>query len=387
LLLKYPSSDLGQRRPNIEVDISRLHLDKLNPRLPEKVQGSAEGEIMQVLLREFNLEELADSMSENGYFNEEPLVAIPLNVPKSLKAGVRGLTTSQKNEWQAFIGDRLTEFTVVEGNRRLATCKILLDENLQGKMGVRNWPKLSDAVAEDLKLLPVIVYTARDEVIPYLGIRHIVGIQKWDPYAKARYLAKLVDGGRTLDEVELLIGDKRGSARKNYICYKLLEQLRSEYDYDTKKAVENFSYLLLAIGQGPIKRFINLPVRLAETDPKEPVSGKGVGQLKKLASWLFGDGKELPVIAESRHITTYLSHVLSSKDATKYLESTRNLQDAFELTDGEEQMLLRKLRRANSGLESVLGIIHRHKTKDARIEVKKCLETAKRLQKTVGESE
>ena len=64
------------------IPVSRLFLDPENPRLPEEAQGKSESELMEVLLDQFNLEELADSMAENGYFDEEPLVGIPQKPPK-----------------------------------------------------------------------------------------------------------------------------------------------------------------------------------------------------------------------------------------------------------------------------------------------------------------
>jgi len=53
-----------------------LFLDPQNPRLPIEVQGRNEEDIACALYRFFDIEELAYSMAENGYFDEEPLVAI-----------------------------------------------------------------------------------------------------------------------------------------------------------------------------------------------------------------------------------------------------------------------------------------------------------------------
>jgi hypothetical protein len=62
------------RRTPLYIPVSRLFLDPENPRLPKEAQGKSEGELLEVLFRRFNLEELAYSMAENGYFDEEPLV-------------------------------------------------------------------------------------------------------------------------------------------------------------------------------------------------------------------------------------------------------------------------------------------------------------------------
>ena len=371
-----------RRWPPLYVPVNRLFLDKDNPRLPEEAQGKSESELLKVLYNEFNLDELADSMAQNGYFDEEPLVVVPQKLPKTLTNIDHG-----SSDYKAFIKDKETKFIVVEGNRRLATAKLLLDEKLRKKFEIRSWPELDDSVENTIKDLPVIVYPERREVIPYLGVRHIVGIQKWDSYAKARYIASLVDTGRNLQDVEAEIGDTQGSTRKNYISYKLLEQAKQEFDIDTKPVKSDFSLLMLAIGQGKIKRYLGLPRKSADTNVDAPVPNEYIDNIQKLLSWIFGDGKATPVIKESRDITTYLAHVVASEEALKYLERTRDLHGAYDLSDGEEQMVLKYMAKANKNLEKVLGLIHRHKTPDVITEVEKCAETSNRLLKTVKEKE
>jgi len=197
----------------------------------------------------------------------------------------------------------------------------------------------------------------------------------------------LIDEGKKLQEVEAQVGDSQGSIRKNYISYKLLQQARDEFDYDTKAAEEDFSLLILAIGQGKIKRYLGLPKRIKDTDTESPTPNENVDNLKNLMSWLFGDERYDPVLKESRDITSYLSHVVESPEALKHLERNRDLSAAYDLSDGEEQMILRYLANANDKLQTILGLIHRHKTEDIIDEVEKCSETTKQLLKTVKEIE
>jgi hypothetical protein len=371
-----------RRNPQLNIKIEKLFLDKDNPRLPENVQGQKEAELLKALYKGFNLDELIDSMRQNGYFDEEPLVVIPQDVPSKLsKADV------PSGEFMKFINSDTTTFTVVEGNRRVAAAKILIDPNLRSQLNIKQWQDVLPAIIDDLKLLPAIVYPKRSDVAPYMGVRHIVGIQKWDSYAKARYVAKLIDQGKTISEVETQIADSQGSVRKNYISYRLLQQAKDEFDYDTTAAEDDFSLLILAIGQGKIKRYLGLPTSIKETDTKAPIPKENIDNLKNFMSWLFGDERNKPVIKESRDITSYLSHVVESPEALKYLERTRNLLEAYDLSDGEEQMVLRYLAGANGKLQTVLGLVHRHKTEEVVSEVEKCNDTVKQLLKTVKESE
>jgi len=364
----------GRKRPQVNKPVSLLHLDSQNPRLPEEAQGKSEEELLNVLYKEFFLDELADSMAENGYFDEEPLVAVPYKLPSDLEDA-----NPNSNEFQDFINRDSTELIVAEGNRRLAAAKLLLDLELRQKLRIKHWPSLSEQVADDLTILPVIVYLRRSEVIPYMGVRHIVGIQKWDSYAKARYVVQLIESGLSINEVKARFGDRRDSVTPSYVSYRLLEQVENEFDFDTRQAKRDFSLLLLAIGQGKIKRFLGLPRKLSEVNPEEPVAAERLESLRILVSWVFGDGKKTPVIHESRDITNYLSHVVESSTAVSYLESTRDLMGAYDRSAGEENMLLKYLGDANLKLEKALGVVHRHRIPDVLLAIEKCEQTVKAL--------
>jgi hypothetical protein len=54
--------------------------------LPEEAQGKKEAELLSRLHKEFFLDELADPVAQNGSFDEEPLVAIPQNLPANLES-------------------------------------------------------------------------------------------------------------------------------------------------------------------------------------------------------------------------------------------------------------------------------------------------------------
>ena len=371
-----------RKHPQIKISIDRINLDTNNPRLPADIQGKGETELLRTLYRGFNIEELIDSMRQNGYFEEEPLVIIPNKLPRKLSS-----TKTSKKEFEEFINNGKTTFTVVEGNRRLAAAKIIISDEIRSGLKIKNWTDPPPEIVEDISVLPAIVYCSRDEVVPYLGVRHIIGIQKWDSFAKARYIAKLVDGGKSLNDVENQIGDSQSSVRKNYIGYKLVQQSKDEFEYNTENAEEHFSFLILALGQGKIKRYLGLPTRIKDTAPEAPVPKDRVDNLNNLMGWLYGDERNPPVIKESRDITNYLTHVVESPDALKNLERTRDLATAYDLTDGEEKMILRYLAHANDKLKTVLGIVHFHRTEDVADEAEKCHKTSKQILKTVKESE
>src|SRR5437899_1020729 len=225
-MAKKEQHNLGRKRPLRYVSIDRLHLDPANPRLPEDIQGAKEPELMQHLIDHFDLEEIAAPMAQNGYFDEEPIVAVPENLPKKLRPDV-GDTPSK--DYLAFLDG--AEFTVVEGNRRVATALLLRDASLRKKLHVRSWPEISEEVREDLDELPVIVYPTRSEVLPYLGVRHITGNKKWDSYAKARYIVAMLEEGHSIDDIVREVGDRSQGVLRNAVSYKILQEARTELDW------------------------------------------------------------------------------------------------------------------------------------------------------------
>jgi hypothetical protein len=58
------------------VELGQLRLDPRNPRLREGMETASQPELLAELAREYELQELGRSIADNGYFSEEPLVAI-----------------------------------------------------------------------------------------------------------------------------------------------------------------------------------------------------------------------------------------------------------------------------------------------------------------------
>ena len=80
-------------------ELSQLRLDGHNPRLKEGMENASQAELLAELAREYELQDLGRSIADNGYFSEEPLVAIRNKGGKT--------------------------WTIVEGNRRLAALQLL----------------------------------------------------------------------------------------------------------------------------------------------------------------------------------------------------------------------------------------------------------------------
>ena len=115
--------------------------------------------------------------------------------------------------------------------------------------------------------------------------------------------------------------------------------MEDQFEYSTDFAKENFSFLMLATGQGSIKRYIGLTEKWNQIDFDEIIPKENHESVKRLFVWMYGNKDKTPVIKESRDITGKLSPVLNHKSSTQFLEENDDLEGAYERSDGDEKLL------------------------------------------------
>ena len=139
---------------------SDLYLDPQNPRIGrEKFCLENQENILDWLWRNKSVNELVDSILENGYWEHEEL----------------------------FATDEDGHKIVVEGNRRLAACKIISDPDLRETLGIQLDRVPSRQVLDSIEKLPVIL-ASREDLWSFVGFKHVNGPQTWDSIAKAEYV-------------------------------------------------------------------------------------------------------------------------------------------------------------------------------------------------------
>jgi hypothetical protein len=322
------SSEFAHGVTSERINIEDLDLDPQNPRLVVGPKPS-QADLIETLYESEALDELVTSFIENGYFEEEPLVVV--------RHGKR--------------------FRTVEGNRRLATLKLLHSSSLRKQVGVTDWPALSKEQAARLELIPCVIYPDRDAVLPFLGYRHITGAKKWAPFQKARFVAQLVDSGQRLDEIEDLIGDTTRVVKKLYQEYLVYKQITQDLELPGEPIRARFSLLEVAIGQRAIKNFLGIPRRLPTGKVEAVVPEDHLDELAELTRWIFGDSDHKALIGDSRDINQRLAKVIENEEALSHLRLTWDLEAAYERSGGEEQYLLRRMATAERALRDTAGLL------------------------------
>ena len=363
----------GRKRPQLDIPIEQLIVDNENPRLAEEHLGGEQEEILTVLYEEFDLEELAFSMVANGYFDEEPIVVVPINLPDNFKPD----SYKNTNELQIALDDLSKKgdlkFKVLEGNRRTATVKLLLDSALRKKLEIDDdFPKVTDKdVVNDLKLIPSIVYLKEDEVSSYLGIRHIAGNLRWEAYAKAVYLSKQIESEAKKSKISIddsisiirkRTADRTDSIKKQYAAHKILKELEYEYEFNVKQIKSRFSLIIEITNKPDIRDYLGLSHYNKINFNDNIINTANHKKFLQVFTWVFGNGKDIePLFKDSRLIGRRLAPILADDNATDYLIKYSNIEEAYERTGSEEKYFNKQIYEAQRKIENSLSISYKFK--------------------------
>ena len=321
-----------------EVPLSKLRLDPENPRLPMDDEWTAESE--HKFLREFylryNLIELARSIADKGF------------TPRHAEALLVVEDSSNPGS-----------YLVVEGNRRLATLKLLTsrDNRKAARVKGSEWESLAqEAASLDPQNIPVIVYSSREELYDYLGFRHITGPSPWRPEAKARFIAKLLRSGEPVGKVARRIGSNHRTVRRYAEAYAIYVQAKKA-GISVDEVEAGFGVFYNALDWEGMRTFLRLGPQININElPDSPVPTEGLENLRELIGLLYGDSSRKldKVIAESRDLGK-LSSVLGNERARANLLTTRDLNRAWRVSGGGRTELIGLLVDLHSRLAEVNG--------------------------------
>lgn len=319
----------------VPTELQGLSLDRRNPRLPDRLRQAGPRELLEHIAKEYGLLRIARSIARNGFFTSEPLIAV--------------------REGQSLV--------VVEGNRRLATLTLLAEPNIADEIGLDHaaeWRELSESERIPDKV-PTIVVRKRREVAAVLGYRHIAGIEPWDPWAKARFIAGLIDDdGLSFAEASGEVGDDESEVRAHYRNQAIVKVTERTAPEAAERARREFGVFTRSMNSPHLRRHIGAPDN-ADVQQGDRAAGRGHrAEREELLSWLFGSGENPPLIRESRDITR-LGKAVSSPDGLEALREGKTLDDAEEASGGAKVRLIRRLTTAEVALTRAVVDIRRYR--------------------------
>lgn len=206
---------MSMKSTNLSLKIGSLFLDHKNTRIPEDRRANDQRALVHELLESENVKNLASSISKLGLFPNERLVV--------MKEGRR--------------------FIVLEGNRRVAAIKLLINPELAPtKQLVKFFRKLSSEInLSDISTLDAVLVPDRISASPIIAALHTRSSKKkWSTLQQARYYRELVDEGLTSYEIAETIGITLGQV-KNYLRAEKLYSLANSLEYppDTEEKIKD----------------------------------------------------------------------------------------------------------------------------------------------------
>jgi hypothetical protein len=176
-------------------DPKKLQLDPQNPRIEVEKKASPE----QIRLKLLELEDVLD-------------LARGIERNKGLFYGERIIVVEEGGKT-----------VVLEGNRRVTACQMLLSPALVPKDFKSRFPKASEQTKNSIRLVAADVSPSRAAAEPILTKRHTEQSTKpWSPVAKMRRAVRLLDS-HSDEEVAQLLGTSVGQVRKLIRPYRLLK--------------------------------------------------------------------------------------------------------------------------------------------------------------------
>lgn len=171
-------------------------LDRDNPRINVD-PSDKESDIIRKLILYEDVEDLARKIAKTG-----------------LLPGERIIVVQENGQW-----------VVLEGNRRMCACKLLLSPNLVPAEFRNSFPKLE--TASQIALIEKVdadVAPDRKAAEPILTLRHTEsGVRKWKPVARMRRVRRLLDEGFTIEQIAAEYNSSVTNIRKTIREYRLLQ--------------------------------------------------------------------------------------------------------------------------------------------------------------------
>lgn len=201
----------------VEVSLSSILLDKLNPRVI--INGNVTQEkIINYLVDYFEVVDLANDINaSHGLVPAERIVCI------------------RENE----------QYIVVEGNRRIAACKILSNAKFLSGKHKRELKTPHEDTLKNINKIKVSLSPSRDEAEPYITLRHSdYGIKKWSTLAQVQRVMQRYNLGFKPKEISETLGMKKGDIEKSIKFYNFLEYVKNNLDW-TPEELEIISNPLL----------------------------------------------------------------------------------------------------------------------------------------------
>lgn len=234
--VRYQITDAIVRLDQLILDPNnyRLAYDPLEPAISddEAIDNKVQEEVLRKITKE-KLQDLKDSILENGFLEIDRIVVRKLAIPnKDL-------------------------FLVVEGNRRTAALKSLLDEHNEGLIELP-----ASLITKVNRLNVVAINTDSDgNYVNYastlMGVRHVSGPKKWTGMQSAKLICDLFKQDMSATQIGSLLGISAIEANRRKRGYLAYNQMANDPKYGKKIKNKHYTLLLEFLAKKSMHKWLN----------------------------------------------------------------------------------------------------------------------------------
>lgn len=323
-----------------KIRYSKIKLDPENPRLPGSFRKGTktEKDLINWMLLEAATVELMYAIGQNGYFIGEQLLVVEDK-------------------------DNPENYVVIEGNRRLTAVKLLNEPELATvkKAAIGEVLENTDERPQEI---PCLVFDDKNEILKYLGFRHITGIKSWKLLQKASYLYEVYhsefDNKNFIQKCRNIaknIGSSSNYVRRLITAFNIFKKIEDEGFYsisgldDTKF---HLNYLVDALNKKNIKSHIGV-----NTNSNNPLEGLNKKHLKEIIFWWFEKSEGVPRVIGDSNGLKKLDLILGNEKALEAFRDGKSLDDAVELTKDIDLIFKSEIIKSLERLENADNLAHK----------------------------
>lgn len=370
------TSSLPAARAPVKKLLKDLHFDDKNPRFgPDDGSLNTETKILNRIADVHGVNDLLSSLAVNGFSDAEPLI---------------GLRRKDGN------------VIIKEGNRRLAACMILSGDPRskgQEKRAQRFHAIRRRHGNKSVDPVPVILFDSNEMhlILPYLGVKHIVGAEEWSAWAKAAWADELL----TQHDIDLstaleMVGDEQGQIPRSLASYYFVQQLIDEGRFDPKDSVKRggggsdfpFSLIYNGLGYTNIRSWVGLP---SSTEPvRDPIPQDKLGEAADFMDFVCGSRSRNfdPVVKDNRQFARLNEIAANKASVTAVKQGRMTLEQAAKRLEPVSDQLLEGLLEVRHSLEEMIAVasggqMTREESEEVEPEARGVVYLSNRLYKTL----
>lgn len=284
----YRFLDLPKFRP---IDPSRAHEERVQEQAYKRLRDE----------NEFEIKSLKHSILTNGFVPLERIVVQKYSENPEL-------------------------WLVIEGNRRLAAIRWLLDDCGRAVYTLDK-QQLSDLKNLDCLALDTEAEDSESAIKILMAIRHVSGIKQWAAYQQARLIVEMVDDlGLSFQDVSNRISLSVRETIRRYRASKALKQMENDEEFQDFARPELYAFFHEAVGQPIVREWLGWSENAYRFEHEE----NRVHFYEWLTPRMIGEQEFPPKIQNALTHVRQLKTILQDRRALQILlDPERPFEDAY----------------------------------------------------------